>query len=52
MQSHTDPCLCYLLTKLFVPVRDVGALFTVNDPVMGKRIKKNFHTVRVTPDSR
>lgn len=39
-----------VLTRLFIPVRDVGALFTVNDPVMGKRIKKNFHTVRVTPE--
>lgn len=39
-----------LLVRLFVPVRDVGALFTVVDPVMGKRIKKNFHTVRVTPE--
>ena len=42
--------LAEVLTRLFVPVRDVGALFTVNDPVMGKRIKKNFHTVRVTPE--
>jgi len=39
-----------VLTRLFVPVRNVGALFTVNDPDMGKRIKKNFHTVRVTPE--
>ena len=39
-----------VLTRLFVPVRDVGPLFTVNDPVMGKRIKKNFRTVRVTPE--
>ena len=29
-----------LLVRLFVPVRDVGALFTVVDPVMGKRIKR------------
>ncbi|MFZ5523320.1 MAG: GDSL-type esterase/lipase family protein [Pseudomonadota bacterium] len=42
--------LAEALTRLFVPVRNVGALFTVNDPVMGKRIKKNFHTVRVTPE--
>jgi len=39
-----------VLVRLFVPVRDVGPLFTVNDPVMGKRIKKSFHTVRVTPE--
>lgn len=39
-----------VLVRLFVPVRDVGPLFTVNDPVMGKRIKKRFHTVRVTPE--
>lgn len=42
--------LAEVLTRLFIPVRDVGALFTVNDPVMGKRIKKNFHTVRITPE--
>jgi hypothetical protein len=42
--------LAETLTRLFVPVRNVGALFTVNDTVMGKRIKKNFHTVRVTPE--
>lgn len=42
--------LAEVLIRLFVPVRDVGPLFTVNDPVMGKRIKKNFHTVRVTPE--
>ena len=39
-----------VLVRLFVPVRDVGPLFTVNDPVMGKRIKKSFYTVRVTPE--
>jgi len=39
-----------VLVRLFVPVRDVGPLFTENDPVMGKRIKKSFHTVRVTPE--
>lgn len=39
-----------VLVRLFVPVRDVGPLFTVNDSVMGKRIKKSFHTVRVTPE--
>jgi lysophospholipase L1-like esterase len=42
--------LAEVLTRLFVPVRDVGALFTVDDPVMGKRIKKRFHTVRVAPE--
>jgi lysophospholipase L1-like esterase len=39
-----------IVIRLFVPVRDVGALFTDTDPIMGKRIKKNFHTVRVTPE--
>lgn len=38
------------LIRLFVPVREVGSLFTVNDPIMDRRIKKNFHTVRVTPE--
>lgn len=42
--------LAEVLTRLFVPVRNVGPLFTVSDPVMGKRIKKNFHTLRVTPE--
>ena len=37
-----------ILTRRFVPLRDVGPLFTVNDALIGKRIKSNFHTVRVT----
>ena len=39
-----------LCVRLFVPVRDLGAQFTVNDPIMGKRIKRQFHTVRETPE--
>ena len=42
--------LAELSVRAFVSVRNVGPLFTVNDPFMGKRIKKNFHTVRVTPE--
>jgi lysophospholipase L1-like esterase len=42
--------LAEVLTRLFVPVRDVGPLFTANDPLMGKRIKKNLRTVRTTPE--
>ncbi|HWA38245.1 MAG TPA: GDSL-type esterase/lipase family protein [Burkholderiales bacterium] len=36
--------------RLFVPVREVGPLFTVVDPVLGKRIKSDFRAVRVTPE--
>ena len=39
-----------VIVRLFIPVRDVGPLFTVNDSVTGKRIKKNFSTIRVTPE--
>ena len=39
-----------VLIRLFVPVGHVGPIVTVKDPVMGKRIKKSFHTVRVHPD--
>lgn len=42
--------LAEVLVRLFIPVRDVGPLFTINDPVQGKRIKQNFRTVRVTPE--
>jgi hypothetical protein len=36
--------------RLFVPVRDVGPSFTVHDPVLGKRLKRNFSAQRVTPE--
>lgn len=42
--------LAEAMVRLFVPVRDVGPLFTAIDPVMGKRIKKNFRTMRKTPE--
>lgn len=35
-----------------VPLRNVGASFTQQDPVLWKRLKPNFHTVRTTPDFR
>jgi lysophospholipase L1-like esterase len=38
------------LTRLLVPVRDVGAPFTEFDPVMGRHLKRNFRSVRVTPE--
>ncbi len=33
-----------------VTLRNVGASFTLHDPVMWKRLKPNFSTERVTPD--
>ena len=42
------------LTELALPhvvtLRNVGASFTEYDPVMWKRLKPNFRTVRVTPE--
>jgi len=41
---------CELIVRLFIPVRSVGSSFTVYDPIYGKSLKKNFSTVRNTPE--
>jgi lysophospholipase L1-like esterase len=41
---------CEVLLRLFVPVRNVGPSFTEFDTTYGKRLKKNFHCQRITPE--
>ena len=46
--------VCLTIAEFAIPhlvtLRNVGASFTQADPVMWKRLKANFQTVRVTPD--
>ena len=42
--------LSEFLVRMFVPVRMVGSSFTVYDPILGKRLKNNFTTIRKTPE--
>jgi lysophospholipase L1-like esterase len=42
--------LAELFVRAFVTVRDVGPVFTVHDPVLGKRIKPSFAGERTTPE--
>jgi len=42
--------LSEIMVRAFIPVRMVGSSFTVYDPVLGKRLKKNFSTIRKTPE--
>ncbi len=38
--------------RLFVPVRNVGPMFSVYDPEYGKRLKPDFSAVRTSPEFR
>jgi hypothetical protein len=42
--------LAELFVRAFVTVRDVGPVFSVHDPVLGKRIKPSFAGERTTPE--
>ncbi len=42
--------LAEVAVRMFIPVRMVGPSFTVYDPVYGKRLKKNFTTIRATQE--
>jgi len=39
-----------IAVRLLVPVRNVGPSYSTYDPVYGKRLKRNFHAVRYTPE--
>ena len=41
-----------IFVRAFVTVRNVGPAFTVYDPIYGKRLKKNFHAIRIAPEFR
>jgi len=41
-----------LFARAFIPVRDVGSVFTVYDPIYGKRLKANFHGTQTSPEFR
>ena len=36
--------------RLWVPVRNVGPSYSTYNPIYGKRLKRNFHAVRYTPE--
>jgi hypothetical protein len=38
------------LTRWLVTVRDVGPVFTIHDPTLGRRLKPSFAAERVTPE--
>lgn len=42
--------LAELILRFFVPVRAIGPSFTSYDSVYGKRLKKNFWGMRITPE--
>jgi hypothetical protein len=44
--------LLELFVRSFVTVRNVGPVFTVYDPIYGKRLKANFHAIRISPEFR
>jgi hypothetical protein len=44
--------LLELFVRTFVTVRNVGPAFTVYDPIYGKRLKANFHAIRIAPEFR
>jgi hypothetical protein len=39
-----------LITRAFVPVRNVGPSFTMYDSYYGTKLKENFHAKRITPE--
>lgn len=41
-----------LFVRAFVTVRNVGPVFTVYDPLYGKRLKANLHATRIAPEFR
>src|SRR5262245_45028362 len=45
-------CVAEVLVRTFVRVRDVGPVFTVHDPVLGKRIRPGLSAERITPEFR
>lgn len=44
--------LAEVAVRLFVPVRNVGPMFSVYDPEYGKRLKPSFSAVRTSPEFR
>ncbi len=44
--------LAEVLVRAFVPVRNVGPMFSVYDPEYGKRLKPSFSAVRTSPEFR
>ena len=52
LSAAVSICLAEILVRSFVPVRDVGPVFSVHDPVLGKRIKASFTAERITPEFR
>lgn len=42
--------VCEVVVRMFVPVRNVGPSFTEYDAIYGKRLKKSFSGVRITPE--
>jgi len=44
--------LLELFVRTFVTVRNVGPVFTVYDPIYGKRVKASFHAIRIAPEFR
>jgi hypothetical protein len=44
--------LLELFVRSFVTVRNVGPVFTVYDPIYGKRLKANFHAIHISPEFR